>query len=155
MEASALRLKCGRAGLEHMKPDALGYVVYCAPSSDDMAFASQWKSIGLELAAKMRFFVIKGQDVCEYSLPQGRVNPWRVFNSPETTVVADRTKSSAEMAQEGQPGLSETDEAGHPLQKQPEPQSEAPHHPDISTILSFVGWLFLALVIIYGLLSSL
>jgi len=139
----------------HNHPDVQGYVVYCAPSSDDMTFASQWKSTGLELADKMRFFVIKGQGVCEYSLPQGRVNPWRVFDSAETTVVADRTKTSAEMAQEGQSGLSEADEAGHPLQKQPEPQSEAPHHPDISTILSLVGWLFLALVIIYGLLRSL
>ncbi len=139
----------------HNHPDMQGYVVHCAPSSSDMAFALQWKSTCIDLADKMRFFVIKGQSVCEYSLPQGTVSLWRICDSAETTVVADSTRTPAEVAQERQSDLLQADESGHPPQKWREPQCDAPHHLDASTILSLVGWLLLALVIIYGLLRSL
>lgn len=136
----------------HNHPEVPGYVVYCAPSSDDIGFASQWKLVDPELASKMRFFVIKGERVVEYSLPEGGTRPWRVNEKIGAPFTAEDTETSAGLTHHEGFNLPRTSKGPQPLHPQPEYTSARTERLDISTILSIIGWLFLAAVILYGLL---
>ena len=60
----------------HNHPELSGYISLCEPSADDLGFALQWKDVRPELASKMKFFVVKADNVVEYSQPQGGTRWW-------------------------------------------------------------------------------
>jgi hypothetical protein len=62
----------------HNHPDRPGYIVLCAPSCNDLSFAAQWKSKRPALENKMKFFVIKGREAVEYSLPEDETIEWDI-----------------------------------------------------------------------------
>jgi len=62
----------------HNHPELPGYITYCKPSPEDLVFATYWKSLDPDLEGRMKFFVVKGKCVVEYSLPQDETKPWMV-----------------------------------------------------------------------------
>ena len=62
----------------HNHPELPGYISLCEPSDNDRSFALQWKSVRSWTEGKMKFFVVQGASVIEYSLPQGRTKKWRI-----------------------------------------------------------------------------
>jgi len=62
----------------HNHPELAGYINSCEPSRNDLIFALEWKSVRPEIKGKMKFFVVKGKSVVEYSLPLGEKKQWQI-----------------------------------------------------------------------------
>jgi len=60
----------------HNHPEPSGTIRHDWASSQDLAFAAHWKSLRPEIKTKMRFFVVAGKDVAEYTEASPCILQW-------------------------------------------------------------------------------
>lgn len=68
----------------HPNHSSLGFFIpeLYVPSSQDLNFASYWKSIRPEIGARMLFFIVSGDVAIEYALPHNQYRQW-LINWPQ------------------------------------------------------------------------